>query len=188
MTTPRPLLLLLLGLVLLLSPSAALNVGRRRISCTALPGGGAVLDPKFALPNLVFFAGGQAILPSFAKCPMDLMYQVPWFEGTGPGFCPPGYWDPASLVPGLAIFAASYALRRYADGNRLVVGTGSLSVATVRDGDVADETTLVDYRDVEGWSVGPTGLSVRRRDGGSVFVPPLWNVKDVEALLEERIG
>ena len=197
MMTPRPrpaiLAVLLLGIFLLHTPSAALNIGRRRISCTTLRNTDAVLDPNYNLPNLAFFAGAQAVLPSLAKCPEELMYQAPWFEGSGPGFCPVAYWSLPALVPGLVLFAAAAAMRRYASTNRLVVGTDSLGTAKVEDGEVVDEAPLVDFRDVEDWSVGPAGLSVRRRDGeggasSSLFVPPFWNAKDVEALLEERIG
>jgi len=78
-------------------PAAAFNVGRRRIRCSPLPDelNALALDPNLAVPAVVAFAGAQAALPSLAKCPSDVQFQFPWFVGTGPGFCPVGYWSAA---------------------------------------------------------------------------------------------
>ena len=127
------------------------------------------------------------------KCPVDVQYQVPWYIGDGGnGLCPPDYWNLGSLLPGLVLFGIALILRSYACNNRLVISDSSLGMISMgSDDDVSDSNvkTLVNFSDIdEDWSCNAVGLRVKcKANGDDVYLPPFWNVKDVEALLNDRI-
>jgi len=173
----------------------ALSVGKRVIKCTTLPNNPntAILSPVYNIPTLTAFIGAQATLPSLGKCPVDVQYQVPWYNGNaGNGLCPPGYWNLSSLLPGLVLFGIALILRNYACNNRLVVSDSSLGMISI-NGDDNDATendvkTLVNFSDIEEWSCSAVGLRIKcKTNADDVYLPPFWSVKDVEALLNDRI-
>ena len=183
-----------------LPSSNALNVGKRVIKCTTLPNkpNTAILSPVYNIPTLTAFIGAQATLPSLGKCPVDVQYQVPWYIGDGGnGLCPIEYWNLSSLLPGLVLFGIALILRDYASNNRLFTSDSSLGMISMGRDDDANENdvkTLVNFSDIEEWSCSAVGLRIKCKtssfDGDSdevVYLPPFWNVKDVEALLNDRI-
>ena len=182
-----------------LQSSNALNVGKRVIKCTTLPNNPntAILSPVYNIPTLTAFTGAQATLPSLGKCPIDVQYQVPWYIGDGGnGLCPPNYWNLISLLPGLVLFGIALMLRNYACNNRLVISDSSLGLISMGNGDndISESSvkTLVNFSDVEDWSCSAVGLRIKCKalssdgDSDDVYLPPFWNVKDVEALLNDR--
>jgi len=178
-----------------LQPSNALNIGKRVIKCTTLPNNPntAILSPVYNIPILTAFVGAQATLPSLGKCPIDVQYQVPWYIGDGGnGLCPPDYWNLGSLLPGLVLFGIALILRNYACNNRLIISDSSLGMISMSsdDNDVSESsvTTLVNFSDIEDWSCDAVGLRIKcKTNADDVYLPPFWSVKDVEALLNDRI-
>lgn len=135
-------------------------------------------------------------MPSLGKCPVDVQYQVPWYIGDGGnGLCPPNYWNLGSLLPGLVLFGIALILRNYASNNRLVISESSLGMISMSsdDNDVSYSSvkTLVNFSDIEDWSCDAVGLRIKCKANGNsdddVYLPPFWNVKDVEALFNDRI-
>ena len=189
------LIVILIMLLLQSLPSSnALNVGKRVIKCTTLPNNPntAILSPVYNIPTLTAFIGAQAILPSLGKCPVDVQYQLPWYIGDGGnGLCPPNYWNLNSLLPGLVLFGIALILRNYACNNRLVISESSLGIVSMSsDNDVSESSvkTLVNFSDIEVWSCSAVGLRIKcKTNADDVYLPPFWNVKDVEALLNDRV-
>ena len=103
----------------------------------------------------------------------------------------------SSLLPGLVLFGIALILRNYACNNRLVITDSSLGMISMSsdDNDVSESSvkTLVNFSDIEDWSCGAVGLRIKCKasstdgDSDDVYLPPFWNVKDVEALLNDRI-
>ena len=84
------------------------------------------------------------------------------------------------MAPGVLLFGAALALRSYALQHRLVVTETAIRIEDVH---------LIDLKDIGVWSCGPLGLKMTSRTSGeTVYVPPFFNAKDVEAILGERIS
>eukprot|EP00578_Thalassiosira_sp_NH16_P003979 CAMPEP_0181132546 /NCGR_PEP_ID=MMETSP1071-20121207/31050_1 /TAXON_ID=35127 /ORGANISM="Thalassiosira sp., Strain NH16" /LENGTH=195 /DNA_ID=CAMNT_0023218881 /DNA_START=38 /DNA_END=625 /DNA_ORIENTATION=- len=191
MMPPRPSIIALAALLLVLPPSASSRVIKGSTPVGGDPTADVLFDPNPAIPALTLYAGFQGVLPSLAKCPNELQFQPPWYLGDGgSGLCPSEYWNLATAAPGFVLLAASAWLYAYAGANRLVVTERAVGVVNVGADVTAEDAReyLIAFNDIEAYNLLPFGLSVTTKsEGGSKFFPLFWDSNDVKALLEERV-
>ena len=185
-----------LWLILLFSleSCSSLMVGTRKIKC-ATPIGGkesdALMEPRPNIPGILGFMGAQAFLPSLGKCPVQSQIQPPWFLGNeqaGGGICPPEFWNPQALLPGLVVIACAAALNSYINSNRLLITEkGMGTIQTDQDISSRDYQEPILFSEISEWFMTPVGLILKQTSTKTIFLPLFWEQKSVEALLEKRL-
>lgn len=152
----------------------------------------ALMDPSLALPVSTGFVGCQAALPILGKCPTVNQFQVPWFKGEGgSGLCPPEFWNAAALAPGFVLVLVGLALNVYSQSNRLLITDTSIGmVSSNQDMTTLEDdssSTLTRFQDIDEWTMTPVGLVLKLKSSSYSFFPSFWDVKSVEALLDDRL-
>lgn len=185
-------------LTFLVDAASALMIGKRRIQCTTIANGDALLDQRPTIPAIVGYVGFQALLPSIGQCPFDVQVQPPWYLGPpigGGGLCPLEYWNLAPFGAFVAIVGSAIAFNVYTTANRLLVDSDSVGLVNVNGSgsnlsvDRSGDDNMISFSDIEDWNMLPFGLVINRKStGGPAFFPVSWDPPSVKALMEDRVG